>query len=135
MHISCFCTYILAEPVVRVFSAITQVMLELEVDRLTAGISILTTCYNERENIQKLIPAIRSALTAVPHEIIVVDDSSPDRTIEVARQLADVAVSKEREGQISVRAEQAIDEAGAPPLRNARASWDLLCCMTRHVCL
>lgn len=84
---------------VRIISAITQVMLELEVDRLTAGISVVTTCYNERENIQNLIPAVRSALAAIPHQIIVVDDSSPDRTIEVARQLADVAVSKEREGQ------------------------------------
>jgi len=74
-------------------------MLELEVDRLVAGVSVVTTCYNERENIQKLIPAIRSTLAAIPHQIIVVDDSSPDGTIEVARQLADVAVTKEREGQ------------------------------------
>jgi len=68
---------------------------------LTAGISVVTTCYNERENIQKLIPAIRSALAEIPHQIIVVDDSSPDGTIDVARQVADVAVTKEREGQTS----------------------------------
>jgi len=70
-------------------------------ERVNAGISVVTTCYNERENIQKLIPAIRSALAAIPHQIIVVDDSSPDGTVEVARQLVDVAVTKEREGQTS----------------------------------
>ena len=66
---------------------------------MTAGISAVTTCYKERENIQKLIPAIRSALAAIPHPVIVVDDSSPDGMIEIARQLADVAVTKERQGQ------------------------------------
>ena len=35
----------------------------------------------------------------MPHEIIIIDDSSPDGTIYVARRLADVAVAKVREGQ------------------------------------
>jgi len=38
-------------------------------------------------------------LRRIPHEIIIVDDDSPDGTIHVARRLADVAVSKKREGQ------------------------------------
>lgn len=63
------------------------------------GISVVTTCYNERENLRKLIPVIRTVLAHVSHEIIVVDDSSPDNSIQVANELADVALSKLREGQ------------------------------------
>jgi len=63
------------------------------------GISVVTSCFNERDNLKQLIPAIRKVLAQRAHEIIVVDDSSSDGTIEVARQLADLAVSKEREGQ------------------------------------
>jgi dolichol-phosphate mannosyltransferase len=63
------------------------------------GISIVTTTWNERENIEKLVSAIRSALQSLPHEIIVVDDNSPDGTIQIAKQVADAAVTKTREGQ------------------------------------
>jgi glycosyltransferase involved in cell wall biosynthesis len=66
---------------------------------MVTGISVVTTCYNERENLQQLIPAIRAVLSGIPHEIVVVDDSSPDNSLEVAKRLADVAISKEREGQ------------------------------------
>ena len=62
-------------------------------------ISVVTTCYNERTNLQQLIPRIRTILQDTPHEIIVVDDSSPDGTLQVAEELADLAVSKIREGQ------------------------------------
>jgi dolichol-phosphate mannosyltransferase len=63
------------------------------------GLSIMTTTWNERENIEKLVPAIRRALQSIPHEIIIVDDDSPDGTIHVAKRLADVAVAKKREDQ------------------------------------
>jgi dolichol-phosphate mannosyltransferase len=63
------------------------------------GVSVVTTTWNERENLTKLIPEIRNVLKQIPHEIIVVDDDSPDGTIQVARLLADIAVSKVREGQ------------------------------------
>jgi dolichol-phosphate mannosyltransferase len=63
------------------------------------GTSIVTTTWNERANIEKLIPTIRNALQQVPHEIIVVDDNSSDGTFQIARLLADVAVTKPREGQ------------------------------------
>ncbi|MBT0158527.1 glycosyltransferase [Candidatus Bathyarchaeota archaeon A05DMB-2] len=62
-------------------------------------VSVVTTTWNERENIKKLIPAIRNVLQQVAHEIIVVDDSSQDGTIQAAKRLADVAVTKTREGQ------------------------------------
>ena len=63
------------------------------------GVSIVTTTWNEKENIEKLIPSIRNVLQRLQHEIIVVDDNSPDGTIQIANRLADVAVTKVREGQ------------------------------------
>ncbi len=63
------------------------------------GISVVTTTWNEQENIQKLILATRAVLKHYPHEIIVVDDSSSDGTVEVAKCFADVVVAKPREGQ------------------------------------
>ncbi len=63
------------------------------------GVSIVTTTWNERENIEKLIPNIRDVLRRIEHEIIVVDDDSPDGTVQVAKKLADLAVKKSRGGQ------------------------------------
>lgn len=63
------------------------------------GISVVTTTWNEKENIEKLIQRINQTLQGTPHEIIVVDDNSTDGTLEVARQFADVAIGKVREGQ------------------------------------
>ena len=65
----------------------------------STGVSVVTTTWNEKNNIEKLIPAIRGALQFTPYEIIVVDDNSLDGTIHVAKRLADVAISKTREGQ------------------------------------
>jgi len=63
------------------------------------GVSVVTTTWNERENIEKPVPSIRNVLQSLEHEIIVVDDNSPDGTIQIANRLADVAVTKPREGQ------------------------------------
>jgi dolichol-phosphate mannosyltransferase len=63
------------------------------------GISIVTTTWNEKENIEELIRGIRTTLQDMPHEIIVVDDSSSDGTLDVAKRYADLAVGKAREGQ------------------------------------
>jgi dolichol-phosphate mannosyltransferase len=63
------------------------------------GVSIVTTTWNERGNIEKLVSTIRHTLESIPNEIIIVDDNSPDGTIHVAKRLADVAVTKKREGQ------------------------------------
>lgn len=63
------------------------------------GVSIVTTTWNEKENIEKLISMTRNVLQRVQHEIVVVDDNSPDGTIQIANRLADVAVTKPREGQ------------------------------------
>jgi dolichol-phosphate mannosyltransferase len=63
------------------------------------GISVVTTTWNERENLEELICRIRATLKGIHHEVIVIDDSSTDGTLEVAKKLADVAVSKPKEGQ------------------------------------
>ncbi|MCW3999080.1 MAG: glycosyltransferase [Candidatus Bathyarchaeota archaeon] len=63
------------------------------------GVSVVTTTWNEQENIAELIRRIRQTLAGRPHEIVVVDDSSPDGTLQIAKQLADVAIGKAHEGQ------------------------------------
>ncbi len=55
-----------------------------------ASVSIILPTYNERENIQVLIPEVQTAFAGVPLEVVVVDDSSPDGTAEAARVLNSV---------------------------------------------
>ena len=65
----------------------------------TQGISVVTTTWNEKENIKDLIRRIRVTLEGIQHEIIVVDDNSLDGTLDEAKRYADLAVGKTREGQ------------------------------------
>jgi dolichol-phosphate mannosyltransferase len=67
--------------------------------KIIQGISVVTTTWNEKENIESLICRIRAALKDAPHEIIVIDDNSSDGTLSLAKSFADVAVGKSREGQ------------------------------------
>ena len=52
-------------------------------------VSVVTPTYNEAENLPELVRAVHAALGTLPHEIVVADDDSPDRTWEVAEQLAE----------------------------------------------
>ena len=54
---------------------------------MAQSISIILPTYNERENIQQLIPAIEEAFQDRVLEILVVDDNSPDGTAERAEAL------------------------------------------------
>ncbi len=63
------------------------------------GISVVTTTWNESENIEELIRRINTALKNLPHQIIVIDDNSTDGTLEIAKRYADLAIGKMREGQ------------------------------------
>ncbi|MDD5041370.1 MAG: polyprenol monophosphomannose synthase [Candidatus Peribacteraceae bacterium] len=51
-------------------------------------VSVILPTYNEAGNIVPLIEAIHRAVT-LPHEIIVVDDNSPDGTSRLVRQVID----------------------------------------------
>lgn len=51
------------------------------------SVSVILPTYNERENIEVLIPEVETAFEGIPLEILVVDDSSPDGTADVARAL------------------------------------------------
>ncbi len=44
-----------------------------------------TSCYNESDNLRKLIPLINCVLARIEHEIIVVDDSSSDGSLKVGK--------------------------------------------------
>lgn len=50
------------------------------------SVSVIIPTYNEVENICRIIGRVQAALAENPHEIIVVDDNSPDKTWRVARE-------------------------------------------------
>lgn len=51
------------------------------------ALSIILPTYNERENVIIFIPQLVEIFRGIPHEVIVVDDNSPDGTAEVVRSL------------------------------------------------
>jgi dolichol-phosphate mannosyltransferase len=51
-------------------------------------VSVITPTFNEAENLPILVDQLHAALDGIDHEIVVADDDSPDRTWEVAEQLA-----------------------------------------------
>ena len=52
-------------------------------------VSVVTPTFNESENVGPLVEAVQAALDGIAHEIIVVDDDSPDRTWAVAGEIAE----------------------------------------------
>jgi dolichol-phosphate mannosyltransferase len=57
--------------------------------RPAADISIVVPCYNERANVRPLVAALSAVLAGREWEVIFVDDSSPDGTIDEVRALAE----------------------------------------------
>jgi len=55
---------------------------------LAAELSIVVPTYNESENLPILVERIKKSLGRIKHEIVVVDDNSPDGTGELAERLA-----------------------------------------------
>jgi len=62
-------------------------------------VSVVSATWNESETLGVLVRKVRETLGNVPHEVIIVDDSSPDGTYTLALELADKAIRKKREGQ------------------------------------
>lgn len=52
------------------------------------SVSVVIPTYNERESIRVLLPLVHEALREHPHEILVVDDSSPDGTGQAVLDVA-----------------------------------------------
>ena len=52
-------------------------------------VSVIIPTYNEAENIKNLIPLAHEALKDYKHELIVVDDSSPDGTAKIVKKLGE----------------------------------------------
>ena len=51
-------------------------------------LAVVVSTYNEAENLPQLVPQLAGALSGYEYRLIVVDDSSPDGTTDVALQLA-----------------------------------------------
>jgi len=51
-------------------------------------LSLILPTYKEAENIRTLVPALEEVLRQIPHEIIIVDDDSPDFTWRIATEMA-----------------------------------------------
>jgi len=56
--------------------------------RKAPQLSVITPTFNEAENVEPLLDGLGAALAGVTHEILVVDDDSPDRTWEIAERYA-----------------------------------------------
>jgi dolichol-phosphate mannosyltransferase len=52
-------------------------------------VSVVTPTFNEADNIPILVSRLHDALQGIPHEVIIADDDSPDRTWQVAEQIAE----------------------------------------------
>ncbi len=52
-------------------------------------LSLILPTFNEAENLPILLPKLEEALKGTPHEVIIVDDDSPDRTWHVAQELSE----------------------------------------------
>ena len=52
-------------------------------------LSLILPTYNEAENLPELLPSLKKVLEFIPHEIIIVDDDSPDETWRVAHALSE----------------------------------------------
>jgi len=62
----------------------------------TVVISVVSAMWNERETLPALVQRIHEAPVHVRHEIIIVDESSPDGTYALASKLAEKDICKKR---------------------------------------
>ncbi len=62
-------------------------------------LSIVVPTYNEAQNIPELFKRIEDSLKGIPHEVIVVDDNSPDGTASLAQALGGEEVKVYKRGR------------------------------------
>lgn len=79
-------------------------------------ISILLPTFNERDNILRLIDALKTNLEEISHEIIVIDDNSPDQTWKIVAERAQTdpsvrLIHRIRERGLTSAYNRGIDEA------------------------
>ena len=86
---------------------------------MAVSLSIIVPTYNESKNVQPLIERIENALVSVSHEIIVVDDDSPDETWKIAEMLA----KKHPVTVIRRRNERGLASAVVAGMRAARGTF------------
>ena len=51
-------------------------------------VSIVLPTYNEKDNVSLIVDKINQALKGIKHEIIIVDDNSPDGTYDIAKEIS-----------------------------------------------
>ncbi len=56
--------------------------------------SVILPTYNEAENIEDVVGRIQTALCEIDHEILIVDDDSPDETWRVASAVSDASTAR-----------------------------------------
>ena len=66
-------------------------------------LSIIIPTYNEAENISKLLEQICQRVTEIECEILIVDDDSPDNTVEYVERFKDDYNAKTQNNSISIR--------------------------------
>ena len=74
------------------FSHLTDELMEydfaVQMESLHAGISVIVPVYKSTHTLPLLVTGVHSALSDMPHEIILVDDGSPESTWMVVRSIA-----------------------------------------------
>lgn len=80
-------------------------------------ISIVIATYNEASNIPELFRRIKEALNGYRYEIIIVDDSSPDGTAEIARRKM---IEYGIDGRVIIRSERGLSSAILRGFRESR---------------
>ncbi len=66
--------------------------------KLKPIISVVIPAYNEENYIEACLKSLRNQKTNVPYEIVVCDNNSTDRTVEIAKKYADKVVYERRQG-------------------------------------
>ena len=79
-------------------------------------LSLVVPMMNEEDNVKPLFKAVREALEGIDYELILVDDGSTDKTVEIMKEESDsrtkIVVFKRNYGQTTAMA-AGIDEANA----------------------